>query len=518
MKQDKLIAGLFLILIITATIYKVFLIHSLPIQADELYALARTCNHSIYQTAINCSIDPNKIYKLNELLTVFTPKSQPVNFIQDSLYYLQNFYKLSNHPPLAEILGKLAITNNQIGVINLRYLAFIYWLLSLFVIYFVFKELKIERRNIITTLVIYSTFSLTSLTASFAKAYSLQVLTCWLALLIYLKTAPKINFWVKHLPALLALHAAFLTHYFSVFILLPWFILVDLSKKNFLRALVYSGSLCLYLPIVKMQTQQTSDYFVGRSPILVEIKNLYQLLLNIYGLNFRGPLVYILVIVLIILFIRSKKQRSLLYFFLLSLAPSLMLLAYDVVANKHMLGMVRYSVTTLPFVALIWTLILNNNTFKTVLLSIVLLINMAIPHIVSKQSLNEGALRYSQYTDINNFKEKTLFLIGHYSITLFTLLQGIESRLLGQNPTAALAPSSMNNNVLTDNIYVARIESLNKESLAALITKEKIKNIYVFAGSDKLHPGEKILGDYHYNLINIKYKGEVLMDNRAKFL
>lgn len=498
MRFNQISKFLLIALILSGLIHKLLLINTLPVQIDELCALARTCNNSIDILAEFRTLNPEKIYTLNETLEVFTPKSKSVNFIQDSAYYIQNFSKLTDHPPVADVLGKLSIINNQIGVINLRYLAFTYWLISILVIYLFFRQLQIERKTILLALIFYSSLTTCSLSASFAKGYMLQTLLCFTALLFYLQAGKKNN-----LLSLLFVHISFLVHYFSIMFLVPWLFWIDLRKKQFGRGALYLSSLVIYLPTAIEQKNHSREHWIGEFSLWKEFKLLYKQIFNLYDLNFSKTFSLLILIGLIYLLLKSKNKTTILKYFLISISPLMALSIYDILGPDYLVRILRYSISTLPFVGLVLALLVKDKNIHINCLSILLLLNIWIPNLNETKILNS-----SIYSDVNgsitkqNFEEKSLFLLANYHARNLIILQAMQAHKMNQKAIQGFNKDKLKKN----QIQIATVDSFkNQEELVSFLKKEEFKCIYLLPFRKDLKFYKKFdLSNFNCKLLKIE--------------
>ena len=497
MSSSVKVLSVICILVLASTIQKISFVNTLPIQSDELYSLARTCNFSIYPKAIDFSLDLNKAYRLDDLLRVFRPKFDNGNFFTDSFFYLKNFFRLSNHPPIADVLSKITIFDREVNIIHLRYLSCLYFLLTLIVLYLVYRRLGSNKETSVWALVIFSSLSLVSLTASFPKSYALQILVCITAFLYYLKATsqPKL---INHILSLVLFHLAFLVHYFSVLILPAWYLFIDFQKQktNKWRSIFYTLSLIIYWPIVSLQRQHTSDYFHEQYTLIKELKYFWRLILNLYGLNFKSTLAYLIIVFLLWCFIKSNDKKSITVYFILSLSPCLALLAYDQIAHSHMIETVRYVLPALPFVALVLASLAQSLPIRLIIVAL-LLINISIPKIADKKMLNAGIIKgyekYIQEITKNSKSSKVLILVPNYGVKSLILLYELQAEGLGVKAIESYNRPVSKQSFDNKNIFVASAQSIpDQASLNNFIAKNHIQKIYILPAWDQLNPYSKL--------------------------
>lgn len=381
------------------------------------------------------------------MMRIFEPRFKNGNFFSDTYFYLKNYPQMSNHPPLADILARLTIVARKIDIYRLRYLSLFYFLLSLPILYFFYRELKLSKETSYWALAIFSSLSLISLVSSFPKAYALWILSSSLALLLYLKRLENPNLFFR-ITSLLSFHCAIQVHYFSVLILPLYYLALAIytKKKNLLHIvflpLVYFLTSFVYYPIIKIQKSFTSAYFDHSLSFLSELKLFFRSLVNFYGLNFKFALACILIIFLLYCFYKSENKKQKLFYLILSTLPSLAVLIYDLIAGSHMLEALRYSLLGLIFVPIFLAITCQTR----IILFICLITNMLFPALAEKKYLNSNNLSFVKETLVPiaelSKKNTVLVLVDSYQIKNLLLLYELK-----------------NLNCKNDNIFVANPES-----------------------------------------------------------
>ncbi len=514
MSSTAKILSVICVLVLASTIQKAIFINTLPIQSDELYSLARTCNFSIYPRAIDFSLNIEKSYRLDNLLRVFRPKFNNGDLFSDSIFFLKNFFRLSNHPPVADVLSKLTIFNREASILQLRYLSCFYFLITLLVLYLLYRELGSNKETSIWSLTIFSSLSLVSLTASFPKSYALQILVCAAALLFYLKALnqPKI---INHLCSLALFHLAFFIHYFSVLILPAWYLLIDLQRpsSNKFRSVLYTLSLAIYYPIVALQREHTSDYFSEQYTFIREIKYFWKLILNLYGLNFKSGFAYVIIGFLIWYFIKSNDKKPILVYFALSLSPCLALLAYDQISHSHMIETLRYVLPALIFVALVLAQ-LSQNLYTKLIIASLLLLNILVPNIAEKKMLNAGIVQgHTQYIQEIASKSKStkiLILVPNYGVKNLIVLYELQAQVLGIKAITVTNNEMIRNHPELKNIFIASAKSMKDQAhLNSFIASKQIQEVYILPGKpdkNEANPYQELdLSKFRLIDMNINY-------------
>jgi hypothetical protein len=368
---------------------KISLIQTQRTQVDELYVLARACNKSIYPLSPKFEFAEKQIYSLSELMSAFQPKFRENNFFQDAGYYLLNYPKLSNHPPLPDILSKLTIINGVTSTKNLRYLSLVYFVITLPLLFLLYRRLGLSKEDSLWSLAVFSSLSLVSLVFVFPKNYALWILVTVMGLLSFQHwlTDKKLS---KLILSLVMFHLVFQVHYFSALILPFLYALLiykskPKSKLTFLIPFFYSLTLIIYYPIIKLQKSFTSKYFDNFDGYLLELKALMKTLVTIFGLNFKSVFGIIICVVVFYLFAKNNNTDKR-FFLILTAIPSAIIFFYDCLLHHNMIGNFRYSSLSLIFLPVFLSLVLKNKY----ILSALLALNICLPQISKIQYLNSS--------------------------------------------------------------------------------------------------------------------------------
>lgn len=398
---------------VTGLLHKFHLIDHQVTQVDEIYVLARTCNNSIYSKSPDFNFAETKLYSLKEINQAFQPKFKNNNFFQDAVFYLKNYKTLSNHPPIPEILTKLTIINGKTNITKLRILSFCYFLITLFVLYRFYRKMHLTKICSWWSLAIFSSLSLSSLVFTYPKNYALWILTsiiCFNTFIDFLKHNKIQNGFLS----LVCFHIAFQTHYFSAMIL-PFFYYIFILKfkarlsKWFIAPILYTSSLIIYLPIIKQQKSFTSKYFDSFKGCLWELKSFLKTIMTIFGFNFKTLLAIFICLYLLYCFIK-KINKDKIYFLILSVAPTVVVLSYDCLLNLHMVDIFRYSSLALIFLPVILFKTMSNKIVLTTLL----ITSSLFPNLLKNQYLNSSNFVYptdTQKTISQLSKNKKILIV-----------------------------------------------------------------------------------------------------------
>jgi len=382
------------VLLISIGLYqKINLINIQKTQVDELYVLARACNHSAYSLSPAFSLDKNEIHSLSHVMKIFKPRFKDNSFIENIIYYLANYPQLSNHPPLPDTFTKFTIWDGTTNIKRLRYLSLIYFFITLPFLYLLYRKLGVSKKNSLWSVVIFSSLSLVSLVFVFPKNYALWILLSIFSLISFvnlIKEKTALNFLIS----LISFHAAFQVHYFSAMIL-PVFYVVLIYKfkpKKFFWIFVpvlYALSLGIYYPVIKLQKSFTSNHFDSFDGYLPELKSFLKTFVTIFGLNFKLVLGIVVVILVFMLFAR-KFNFNKLFFLILVLIPTLMVLLYDCVLGHNMVGNFRYSTLSLIFLPVFMSKVFRNQF----IISGFLVLNILLPSLTKIKYLNNSNFIY----------------------------------------------------------------------------------------------------------------------------
>jgi hypothetical protein len=408
------------VLLISIGLYqKINLINTQKTQVDELYVLARACNHSAYSLSPAFSLDKKEIYSLSQLMKIFNPKFVDNNFFENVIYYLRTYPNLSNHPPLPDVLTKLTTWDGTTNIKRLRYLSLIYFFITLPFLYLLYRKLGVSRNNSFWSVAIFSALSLASLVFVFPKNYALWILSSTLCLICFINFLKEKTF-LNFLLAFLSFHAVFQVHYFSAMILPAIFILlIYKSKKRLSPWLFYIAffalSLAIYYPIIKLQKSFTSKYFDSFDSYLPELKSFLKTFVTIFGLNFKSVIGILIMILIFILFVRKFNPNKL-FFLILTLCPSFVVLLYDCVLGHNMVGNFRYSTLSLIFLPVFLSKIFRN---KFLIVGF-LVLNVLLPQLTKIQYLNSSNFIYPssmmKALAQKSQNQKILVCIDSYSI------------------------------------------------------------------------------------------------------
>jgi hypothetical protein len=436
-----------LLLVFIGLFQKINFINTQKTQVDELYVLARACNNSAYSLSPGFSLAKEKIHTLTEVTAIFKPKFPNNNFLENVIYYLTNYPRLSNHPPLPDTLTKLTTWDGTTNIKRLRYLSLIYFFITLPFLYLLYRKLGVSRNNSFWSVAIFSALSLASLVFVFPKNYALWILLSTLNLITFVKllnNRSPLNFFLS----LVSFHAAFQVHYFSAMILPVIYVLLIYKFKRRIfpwigTPFLYSLSLGIYYPIIKLQKSFTSRYFDSFDGYLPELKSFLRTFVTILGLNFKSIFGILIVILIFILFFR-KFNFNKLFFLILTLCPTLVVLLYDCILGHNMLGNFRYSTLSLIFLPVFLAKVFRNKF----LISGFLVLNVLLPQLSKIQYLNSSNFIYP-ISRMKAFAQKSqnqkmLFYIDSYSI--YNILFWYELNALKPNP---------------DNVFIASLEDVH---------------------------------------------------------
>jgi len=435
-KTKTLLIILAIGIFVTGLLHKFHLIQHQVTQVDEIYVLARTCNNSIYSKSPDFNFAETKLYSLKEINQAFQPKFKKNNFFQDAAFYLKNYKTLSNHPPIPEILTKLTIINGKTNITKLRILSFCYFLITLFVLYRLYRKMQLTKLCSLWSLAIFSSLSLSSLVFTYPKNYALWILTsiiCFNTFIDFLKNNKLQNGFLS----LFCFHIAFQTHYFSAMIL-PFFYYIFILKfkarlsKWFMVPILYISSLIIYFPIIKQQKSFTSKYFDSFKGCLWELKSFLKTIITIFGFNFKDLFAIIICLYLLYWFIK-KINKNKIYFLILTVASTIVVLSYDCFLNHHMVDIFRYSSLSLIFLPVILFKIMPNK----ILLSMLLITSSLFPNLLKNQCLNSSSFVYPTDTQKTisqlSKNKKILILMENFKIYHILLLYKLSQENINAN-------------------------------------------------------------------------------------
>jgi hypothetical protein len=465
------------VLLISIGLYqKINLINTQKTQVDEIYVLARACNHSAYSLSPAFSLDKKETHSLSQLMKIFKPKFVDNNLFENVIYYLRTYPNLSNHPPLPDVLTKLTTWDGTTNIKRLRYLSLIYFFITLPFLYLLYRKLGVSRNNSFWSVAIFSALSLASLVFVFPKNYALWILLSTFSLISFInliKEKTVLNFFISFI----SFHAAFQVHYFSAMILPVIYVLLIYKFKRRIfpwicTPFLYSLSLGIYYPIIKLQKSFTSKYFDVFDGFLPELKSFLKTFVTIFGLNFKSVMGVLIMVLIFILFVRKFNPNKL-FFLILTLCPSFVVLLYDCVLGHNMVGNYRYSTLSLIFLPVFLSKVFRNKF----LISGFLVLNVLLPGLTKIQYLNSSNFIYPsammKALAQKSQNQKILVHIDSYSI--YNILFLYELNALKPKPDNVLIASkdfkSLNINSC-DNVF--RLKYFNKDSSFKILSSRSL--------------------------------------------
>lgn len=354
-------------------------IHEPLIQGDEIYEMFRANNKTLKSNEFD-TLDKYSPHSMSEVLKAGAPTKQGLR--ERVLFYIKNWFKLSNHGPGYGIITKLPILNSYESILNLRYLSAIFCFLSLLVFIFLLKSLELSWNQSLLAGALYISLSQIHSIAAFAKVYSFLLFIYLLTMLCFIQFLKSNHKFLYGLITIVLINLCLISYFFSAVYLALALSMIAVYFKNNIKlhnllvfALVYIINHLAYIDLTKKGYEATNitPVIEGSYPLLKELNKLLKQAISFYGFNFNDIIAIPLALLLLFLLINKahKKPNSILALGL-SLVPFISIFIIDFALNKHFVLCQRYFYVSLPFVALLWFQIVEN--FKTRYASLIVLI------------------------------------------------------------------------------------------------------------------------------------------------
>jgi hypothetical protein len=359
--NKKLQTIVFLIIIVCNFIINFRKIYKHKIEYDEIYVLARANSETINAQVKDFSLDLGKINPVRSIYRKLNHHNTE-NFFHNLKRHLLNFYNISNHPPVNDLLAKIFIYK-QSDFVYLRYYAFATFVLLIMSLFFFLHYNSFKINENLAIIALYSSMSLVSYQSIFPKSYSLLITFLLMVTMLwqeYLKSKSKFTL----IGFFLLCNLSFFTHFLSI-IFIPLLVLtISGSQSTTLRqSFKYLWSLkneflFLFLNMIPVrllmnyQSEGTLMHFEQEDKLIL-VRNFFRTLTTILTFNLESVISkWVLLFVLILLCLNFKGMLLNIFFRLFIIIPSTLLIL-DLILKSNLSGHIRFFLVVLPFFSIL---------------------------------------------------------------------------------------------------------------------------------------------------------------------